>query len=105
MSDKKTDDVAANPMPVSSSWMIDKRLNIAALVGFIITAGSFIWYASQADARLATLEGRVTADGSRLNTIESKANSLELVQFRLTAVEGTTNRIEAKVDKLADQRN
>ena len=87
-----------------SRFMLDKRLNVAALVGFIITAASFIWYASQADARLSAIEAKLVAEGGRLNSIESKANSLELVQFRLTAVEGTVTRIEAKVDQLREQR-
>jgi hypothetical protein len=98
------DENRADATPAASHWTIDKRLNIAALVGFVLTAASFIWYASQADARLATLEARVTNDGGRITTIEGKANSLELVQFRLTAVEATSNRIEAKVDQLREQR-
>lgn len=95
---------AAKTGEPGSRFMLDKRLNVAALVGFVITAASFIWYASQADARLTAIESKLVVEGGRLNTIESKANSLELVQFRLTAVEGTTNRIESKLDDLRERR-
>lgn len=102
MADKQSNDVAGNPTPVSSRWMLDKRLNIAALIGFGLTACTFIWYAAQSDARLASVEARQANDANRIQAVEGKANSLELVQFRLTAVENTTNRIESKVDKLAE---
>lgn len=95
-------DKAAQVMPVASHWVLDKRLNIAALIGFVLTAASFIWYAAQSDARLATVEATVSANAGRIAGVETKTNSLELTQFRIGQLEATTGRIEAKVDKLVE---
>lgn len=97
------DQTQDTPTTPGAKFMLDKRLNIAAALGFILTACSFMWYAAQADARLATLEAKVGTDTARIATIEGKANSLELVQFRLNAVESTTARIETKLDALNEK--
>lgn len=99
MSDTEKESVAG-----STRFMLDKRIPLASLVAWIITFGGFIWYASQQDLRVQTIGSELAAAKGQIETLQTKTGDLALVNFRLTAVEGTANRIEQKVDALAKAR-
>lgn len=98
-----TGDKSAESVAGSTRFMLDKRIPLVALIGFLLQFGGVMWYASQLDSTVKALQAQSTEDRARIAQLEGKTGDLVLVNFRLTAVESTTNRIEAKVDAIGEK--
>jgi hypothetical protein len=77
--------------PAQQHWSVDKRVPIALILTFvgtmIIQSGAVVWWASSIS--------------SRVNTLETRVETMSDQRDRIIRVETILERIEKKVDRIA----
>jgi hypothetical protein len=77
--------------PTIQHWSVDKRVPIALILTFvgtmIIQSGAVVWWASSIS--------------SRVNTLETRVETMSDQRDRIIRVETILERIEKKVDRIA----
>jgi hypothetical protein len=77
--------------PAQQHWSVDKRVPIALILTFvgtmIIQSGAVVWWASSIS--------------SRVNTLETRVETMSDQRDRIIKVETILERIERKVDRIA----
>jgi hypothetical protein len=77
--------------PTIQHWSVDKRVPIALILTFvgtmIIQSGAVVWWASSIS--------------SRVNTLETRVETMSDQRDRIIKVETILERIERKVDRIA----
>ena len=89
----------ANDNNPASHWSLDKRVPLALVLTILMQTAAAIWWASGQD--------RVTAEHARrLATMESQraGERIAVVESRVDDLKIQLNRIESKLDKLAERR-
>lgn len=81
----------SNADPTIQHWSVDKRVPIALILTFvgtmIIQSGAVVWWASSIS--------------SRVNTLETRVETMSDQRDRIIKVETILERIERKVDRIA----
>lgn len=98
-------------------WHLSRSVPISLLVGLLVQAAAFIWYASKLDSRVEDLEARQTVFEQRLvedrqfhidqrvrlwDRVQAIENAATQSEQRLARVEATTEHIRNQVDRLVD---
>lgn len=89
----------ANDNNPASHWSLDKRVPLALMLTILMQTGAATWWASGQD--------RVTAEHARrLATMESQraGERIAVVESRVDDMKIQLNRIESKLDKLAERQ-
>lgn len=64
-----------------NQWHLDKRVPIALILALMVQGGSTIWWGARIDARVATLETRITETApqeTRITRLEVTAQNIVL---------------------------
>lgn len=86
----------------SEGWGVEKRIRVEFVVGLMLTIGGFVWYASQQDQLLKSMDGRLVKV-----EIANAADAVQRadVRDRITRIEGKQeltveilNRVEAQLN-------
>ena len=89
----------ANDNNPASDWSLDKRVPLALVLTILMQTAAAIWWAagqshvtSEHARRLAVVEAQRA--GERISVVESRVDDMKI----------QLNRIESKLDKLAERR-
>lgn len=87
-------------MPDQEHWTVDKRVPLALVVTILIQSAAAIWWAS-------SISGTVAVQGQKIGALEAQraGERLAVVESTIGDVKQQLNRIEAKLDRLAESRN
>lgn len=86
-------------------WKIDRHIPIAVIFTIIAqTCGAF-WWASSVDRRIESLERLQAESTEQERRIRALENNAASVEERLKNIDGTTQRIERKLDKISVRFN
>jgi hypothetical protein len=89
-------------------WVVDKKIPVALVITLLVQTGGVIWWSSQLNSRVNMIEernlkleieiGKLKDNGGEIRERFAKAETTML------AFVETTRRIEAKLDRLIDDR-
>lgn len=77
-------------------WHLSRAVPAGFLFAILLQAGTLVWTASKTDSRIGTLE--VWKAESTTNQFTKQDGDMH--EYRISAVEGTANRIDEKLDKI-----
>jgi Tfp pilus assembly protein PilO len=63
-----------------SKWQLDKHIPISVLVALVIQTGTFIWWASKLENRVANLEQQRIESREQTSTLPERITKLEVQQ-------------------------
>ena len=78
-------------------WHLDKRVPIAIIFAIMAQTASVAWWAARLDSRVGVLEREVAAR-------EQFQERLVIVETKIHELSAGQRRIEAKLDRLLDDR-
>lgn len=92
MTTRNSEQVVLAEDPASTAWHLDKRIPVALLIGLMLNAMAGVWWASQINARVDTLERivlQLSQDHDRIVRMETTLNG---INDRLAANERQAER-------------
>lgn len=89
--------------PQAERWGVEKRIRVEFVVGLMLTIAGFVWYASQQDQILKSMDGRLLkVEMSNVAEAQQRGE----VRDRITRIEGKQeltveilNRVEAQLNR------
>ena len=84
-------------MEVDTRWHLDKKVPIALILAILAQTGAALWWASAIDYRVNTLEER----SKSRDLIPERVTRLEVIVEQLPK---TLDRIETKLDRKLDKK-
>lgn len=89
-------------------WVIDKKIPIALVFALFVQTGGFVWWVSALNSRVTVVEEKAIAtrlDIDKLKDVSGEAKErFARTETTLISVVETTRRVEAKLDRLLDER-
>ena len=90
--------------PASGSWHLDKRVPLALIVTIALqTAGAFYW-AGVINRRVEHVEDRLERIETTIGVQRHEAR-ISVIESNISGIRVTLNRMEAKIDQLADRQH
>lgn len=79
-------------------WTVDKRVPLALIVTLVVQTAGIVWWAS-------SMASTVAQQGQRIVAVEQvrAGERLAVLESNIGDVRGQLNRIEAKLDRYAEQ--
>lgn len=88
-------------------WSFDRKIPLAVIMALFVQTAGMVWWVSKQESRITALEQSGTTGMARLDAndkaVNDSAKSIARIEERQQAAIDTSKRIEAKIDKLADQ--
>jgi uncharacterized coiled-coil protein SlyX len=93
-----------SPSRFDSQWHLDKRVNVAMIVGAVAHLCAFVWMVSAMNTRLDTVEAKLSAQTSSVERLAILEAKMVGVDRSVARIEVQMDRIEAKLDKSIEAR-
>lgn len=88
-------------------WSFDKKIPLAVIMALFVQTAGMVWWVSKQESRITALEQSGVAGLTRLDAtdkaVSDSGKTIARIEERQTAAFDASKRIEAKLDKLADQ--
>ncbi|MBP0581877.1 hypothetical protein J8I29_21285 [Labrys sp. LIt4] len=95
-------------MSERESWSVDKKIPLALVIALFVQTGGVVWWSSQLNSRVTVIEERNLKLEVEIGKLKDGSSEVRerfaRAETTMQAFVETTRRIEAKLDRLIDDK-